>query len=73
MRNKLTQDRPTLFMDQYGQTVVARNRTELREKVGGGSVSKMYVDQKDGRTLWIGYVVGGHWFTAFHRTELDTR
>lgn len=60
---------PTLYLDQYGQTVFASTVRELREKCGG-AVSKMYVDQKNGKTVHIGYVVGKRWFTAFHRVEL---
>ncbi len=61
----------TLYHDQYGNNWFARTVAELRRQIGmGGSrVSKMYVDQKDGPTLHIGYVVGGHWCTAFQRVE----
>ena len=37
--------------------------------MGGGRVSKMYVDKKDGRSVHIGYVVGQHWLTAYQRVE----
>lgn len=67
MRNRLTQDTPTLFVDQYGRKIVARS---LREKANGGKVSKMYRDKKDGRTVWTGYVVGASWFTALKWVEV---
>jgi hypothetical protein len=54
----------TLYVDQYGKTWTARTVKELREKVGGGRVSKMYVDTKDG-PKHCGYVIGVHWCSAF--------
>jgi hypothetical protein len=47
-----------LYIDQYGQPVWARTVRELRERAGGGRVSKMYRDKLDGRTVHAGYVVG---------------
>lgn len=38
-----------LYIDQYGQPVWARTGRELRERAGGGHVSKMYRDKLDGR------------------------
>lgn len=56
-----------LYLDQYGNKFFARTVKELRSKIeGGGSrVSKMYIDKKDGSTVHCGYVIGGHWLTAF--------
>ena len=54
-----------LYVDQYGNRFQASTVRELREKVGGGRVSKMYIDNKDGHTFHIGYVIGQHWLTAF--------
>lgn len=71
MRNRLTDDAPTLFVSQYGEKHVASSLKELREKCGGGKVSKMYRDKKDGRTMWTGYVIGPHWFTALKWREVD--
>lgn len=59
-----------LFRDQYGQTVCARTIKELREKSGGGRVSKMYVDKADGSIAHVGYVVGQRWFSMFAPIEL---
>ena len=58
-----------LFIDQHGAPVWARTVKELREKCGGGRVSKMYVDKKDGRTVHTGYVVGSRWFTRYAPVE----
>ncbi len=62
---------PTLFLDQFGSHIFANTVKELRSKVNGGGcrVGKMYVDQKNGSTIHIGYVVGPRWFTAFQRVE----
>lgn len=57
------------FIDQYRNVVFARTVKELREDCGGGRVSKMYVDKKDGRTVHVGYVVGNRWFTRFAPVE----
>lgn len=70
MRNRLTQDQPTLFMDQYGRKIIAAMAKELREKAGGGKIRKQYIDKKNGRAVWNGYVVGASWFTAFKWAEV---
>lgn len=71
MRNRLTQDRMTLFVSQYGERHYASSLKELREKVGPGAVSKMYQDTKAG-TVWTGYVIGPSWFTAYHPAQVAT-
>ena len=53
-----------LYHDQYGNCEFAATVEELRKKVGGKG-SKMYRDDRDGRTYHVGYVVGNRWFTAF--------
>lgn len=53
-----------LWVDQYGQKIWARTIKELREKCGGGKVSKMYEEFKDG-SFQVGYGVGSRWFSAF--------
>jgi hypothetical protein len=58
-----------LYIDQYGQRWYARTVRELRQKVGGGRVSRMYIDKKDGSTVHIGYVVGPHWCSAYAPVE----
>lgn len=57
--------RLVLYIDQYGEHIWARTVADLREQAGGGTVSKMYCDLKDGRTVHQGYVVGKLWFRAF--------
>jgi len=59
-----------IFIDQHGDLVWARTVKELREKVGGGRVGKMYVDKKDGRTVHCGYIVGRRWFSRFAPVEV---
>lgn len=51
-----------LFIDQYGYKVFAKTVKELRARTagGGGRVSKMYQDKKDGSIVHTGYVVGSH-------------
>lgn len=59
-----------LYVDQWGNRFSASTVRELRAKVGGGRVSRMFQDKKDGSTVQTGYVVGRHWLTAFVPLEL---
>ncbi len=61
---------PALFIDQYGQHLYAGSLKELREKSGGGRVSKMFIDKKPGDSVYIGYVIGARWFSAFRPVEI---
>lgn len=70
MKNRLTADAPTLFVDQYGERVYATTRAELCEKAGVKHCVKMYRDKRNGPTVWAGYVVGTRWFTAFKWQEV---
>ena len=59
-----------LWIDQYGRHIYARSIKELREKAGGGRVSKMYCDgnpagKHAGKTFETGRVVGRYWFNGF--------
>jgi len=58
-----------LYISQYGDPFWARTVRELREKVGGGKITKMYVDKKDGGTVHCGYVIGNLWLSAFMPLE----
>lgn len=59
-----------LWIDQHGEMIWAHTVKELREKAGGGAVSKQYVDKKNGGAVHNGYVVGRRWFTKFMPVEL---
>lgn len=61
----------TLYLDQYGNRFPAMTIKELSEKVGGGRISKMYRDKKNGRTVHCGYVIGQHWLTAYRPVEKE--
>ena len=55
-----------LWIDQYGQPIWARTVKELREKCGGGRISKMYRDDPlTKRVDHVGYVVGSRWFWRY--------
>lgn len=62
----------TLYIDQYGNLFWASTRKELREQIGmGGSrISKMYRDKTDGSVVFVGYVIGDHWLTAYTPKEI---
>ena len=59
-----------LFLDQFGEPIWARTVKELREQVGGGRVSTMYRDKKDGSVVRCGYVIGRRWFSRFAPVEV---
>jgi hypothetical protein len=59
-----------LFLDQFGEPIWARTVKELREKVGGGRVSTMFRDKKDGSVVRCGYVIGRRWFSRFAPVEV---
>jgi hypothetical protein len=59
-----------LFLDQFGEPIWARTVKELREKVGGGRVSTMYRDKKDGSVVRCGYVVGRRSFSRLTPVEV---
>ena len=63
---------PILYIDQYGNRFWARTVKELRQAVGGGRVSKMYRDKKDGRSVHCGYVIGEHWLSGYTPLEKPT-
>lgn len=55
-----------LFINQYGEQYHARTIKELKDKHGlTGRVSKMYVDDKQGKTYHIGYCIGREWLHVF--------
>lgn len=70
MRNRLTEDKPTMFIDQHGRPIVASTAKELCEKAGYAKATKQYQDKRGGPTVWNGYVVGPHWFTALKWREV---
>ena len=63
-----------LWLDQYGQHIYARTVKELRDKAGGGAVSKIYIDKiagpHAGKVVHAGYVIGERWFTRFAPVEV---
>jgi hypothetical protein len=59
-----------VFIDQYGSAHYTKTLTELRARIGG-RLSKMYIDDKNGEALHIGYVIGALWLTEYTRKERD--
>lgn len=65
-----------MAIDQYGRTVHdlgPHPRKGLLAKLGAKHATKVYVDKRDGRSVHIGYVVQGRWFTIYwvERMERD--
>lgn len=60
-----------LYIDQWGNKFWARTVKELRGQIAMGSstVRKQYIDKRDGTTVHNGYVIGGHWLTAYKPVE----
>jgi len=57
-----------MAIDQYGHTYHALGkypRKGLLEKLNRKHASKMYADKKDGRTVHIGWIIGGLWLTVY--------
>lgn len=63
--------KPMLYIDQYGERWWASTVAELRQKIGGGRIEKMYITRKDGKDMHVGYVVGKHWCQAFQLVEIE--
>jgi len=62
--------RTILYIDQHSSKFWAQSVRALVAQLGGGRVSKMFCDKKDGRTVHTGYVIGNHWLSAFAPVEL---
>lgn len=60
----------TLYIDQWDNKFWAKTVKDLRNKVGGGRVAKMYCDKKDGSYVHCGYVIGQHWLKAYRPVEI---
>ena len=55
-------------IDQYGTTyhdLGRYPRKALLERLGRKSANKMYVDNKDGESVHVGYVIGGLWVRLY--------
>ena len=63
----------TLYVDQFGGKWYAKTVKDLRDQIGGGHVSKMYIDKKDGATVHVGYVVGRLWCRMYRPVEITAQ
>lgn len=58
----------------YGHSVILEGihpRKELLNKLGERHAEKIYRDKKDGRTVSVGYIVRGEWFTFYNLTPWE--
>ena len=53
-----------LYIDQYGNEFLASTIKDLRKKVGGGRVVKMYADLCSSKPKHCGYAIGQHRLTV---------
>jgi hypothetical protein len=68
MGNKAKEPRRWLAVDQYGSHLYLIGnfpRKALLTRTGCRSARKVYRDKLDGRTIHVGYIVGGQWFDLF--------
>jgi hypothetical protein len=58
-----------LAVDQYGDKISLLEkkfpRKQLLEHLGYKNASKMFIDDKKGRSKHIGYIVGHRWFNIY--------
>lgn len=61
-----------LAINQWGDKVLLRQypRKELMKMHGVQHADKMYVDDRDGKSHHIGYVVSGSWYTVYKLSDL---
>jgi hypothetical protein len=63
-----------LARDQYGQEITLEGkhpRKELLDYLGEKSARRIYRDKKDGRTVHVGYIVAGSWWTFYNVTPWE--
>ena len=48
-----------------------RPRAELLKALLATHTERVYVDKKDGRSVQIGYIVRGEWFTLYQLTPWE--
>ena len=59
----------TMAVDQYGNTYHALGkhpRSELMKRLGCKHAERMYVDDLEGKSYHIGWIIAGHWLTIYH-------
>lgn len=63
-----------MAIDQYGNTehnLGPHPRKGLLERLDRKHASKVYVDKKDGRSVHIGWIVAGRWFTVYEVKRME--
>lgn len=58
----------------YGRSLILEGkhpRKELLDKLDGSRAEKIYRDKKDGRSVHVGYIVRGEWFTFYNLTPWE--
>lgn len=63
-----------MAIDQYGNTYHALGRhprKTLMERLGRKRAEPMYRDKKDGRTVRVGWVIGGRWLSVYEVKPME--
>ena len=68
-------DHSYIGIDQYGDTYpnLEFPRKSLLERLDRKSAFKIYIDDKDGNTKHVGYLVAGRWVTIYKITPWEGR
>ena len=64
----------TMGVDQYGDTyydLTKHPRKKLQEIFNTKSISKMYIDGDEGKTIHAGYIVKGYWIRLYKVQPLN--
>ena len=63
-----------MAVDQYGHTyhnLGPQPRKELLARLGRKRASKMFVDNDEGKSLHIGWIINRFWLTVFEVKRID--
>lgn len=63
-----------MAIDQYGQayhSLGEHPRKALLTRLGKTSAQRMYRDKKDGKSVHIGWIIGGLWLTLYTVTPVE--
>lgn len=64
----------SMAIDQYGNTLHDLGpypRKGLLIRLSAKHADKVYVDRKDGKSIHIGYIIQGRWFTIYYVERME--
>ena len=63
-----------MAIDQHGETfhnLGSYPRKELLNRLDRKKAEKMYIDQKNGRSFHVGYIIAKHWLTIYEVIRME--